>query len=384
MGRGEAGRAAGRLAPWAPPLLLPVLLPLLLPLLLRPAAAAPEPAPAAAQQGGGGGGLLTLARVDLPRGGPSLAGLGLPLLAHFLDAAGSEYALTLAPAGEIAAALAPLGLAAAPLDARPAAEGGAPEYLVAHARPRPAGPLKRRGGARAPGAAAAAVSGLAVVLDDGARAVLRVPPGAGAAAAAALATRLGGAGFAVQPLAAAAPLDLAPRDTPFPPQTPAALLAAAAAAASPGGAAAAARAAGAARVSPAAAAAVRAAAAAVNATGLRLELGRLCGSARAPVGGARTRLARRQTDSGAPLRAATQYVFEQLASAGLEPAFFEWVADYGGGRAGPGGAYSGRNVVADRRGAANASQVVILMAHLDDMPHGWGWGWGWGWGGGWG
>lgn len=66
----------------------------------------------------------------------------------------------------------------------------------------------------------------------------------------------------------------------------------------------------------------------------------------------------RHTTSGPQLDRATRYAWERLRSFGLAPAYHDWQRS----------SYSGRNVVADLPGALRPSEVVLLCAHLDDMP----------------
>lgn len=85
-------------------------------------------------------------------------------------------------------------------------------------------------------------------------------------------------------------------------------------------------------------------------------VGELAGATPVLVEGAPVTLLTRHTLSGAMIRAATQYSFERFAALGLSPSFHAWA--------------SGRNVVADLPGAVRPDEVVVVCAHLDDMPGG--------------
>jgi hypothetical protein len=66
----------------------------------------------------------------------------------------------------------------------------------------------------------------------------------------------------------------------------------------------------------------------------------------------------RYTNSGIPVQKATQYVYEQFQGMGLNTSFQSWTRV----------SYSGRNVVGELRGAALPEEIVLLTAHLDDLP----------------
>jgi len=85
----------------------------------------------------------------------------------------------------------------------------------------------------------------------------------------------------------------------------------------------------------------------------------LSGEREVTVGSAPTTLATRHTYSGTPIAQATQLARERFLSFGLAASFHEW-----GGAAGP------RNVVAERTGSVRPGEVVLVCAHLDDMPVG--------------
>lgn len=66
----------------------------------------------------------------------------------------------------------------------------------------------------------------------------------------------------------------------------------------------------------------------------------------------------RYTNSGTPLQKATQYVFEQLQGMGLNASFQSWTH----------APLAGRNVVGELRGASLPDEIVLLTAHLDNLP----------------
>jgi hypothetical protein len=70
-------------------------------------------------------------------------------------------------------------------------------------------------------------------------------------------------------------------------------------------------------------------------------------------------LASRKTNSGAHIHRATQMAFDHFAGLGMATTFQSWSA----------GGYSGRNVVATQAGTVRPAEIVVIVAHLDDMPH---------------
>ncbi len=74
------------------------------------------------------------------------------------------------------------------------------------------------------------------------------------------------------------------------------------------------------------------------------------------TGGDLYTVATRRTDSGVPVQNATQLVFEHLQSLGLNVRFHAWSR--------------GRNVEGTLPGGARSNEVVMIVAHLDNMPGG--------------
>jgi hypothetical protein len=84
----------------------------------------------------------------------------------------------------------------------------------------------------------------------------------------------------------------------------------------------------------------------------------LSGETPVMVEGSAYTIANRHTRSGTPLAKACQYVFEQLQGAGLKASFQSWTY----------GSYANRNVVGELTGTSRPEEIVLLTAHLDDLP----------------
>jgi len=85
---------------------------------------------------------------------------------------------------------------------------------------------------------------------------------------------------------------------------------------------------------------------------------RLSGETPATIGGAAYTIVSRHTNSGTPIQKATQYVYEQMQSLGLTVSYHNWSAC----------GISNRNVIAEKIGATRPSEIVLITAHLDDLP----------------
>ena len=96
----------------------------------------------------------------------------------------------------------------------------------------------------------------------------------------------------------------------------------------------------------------------VSAGGLRSHTARLSGITTASIGGSPYRISTRHTDSGAPIQKAGQYVLEQLKTFGLRVAYQNWSLQ----------GHSGRNIIGEIRGSRLPNEIVLVTAHLDDMP----------------
>jgi Zn-dependent M28 family amino/carboxypeptidase len=84
----------------------------------------------------------------------------------------------------------------------------------------------------------------------------------------------------------------------------------------------------------------------------------LSGDAPLVVGGQTITLTTRHTKSGLPIQQATQYAYEQLQAAGLSVSYHIWAACRTGGR----------NVIGVITGTVAPGEIVLITAHLDDLP----------------
>ena len=239
---------------------------------------------------------------------PGAPALAVPAYERLVDGAGREYVLALATRKELAAS----GAAYVVLD-----EGGAPEDCVI-AVPRTA-------------RARVAVKSAAGMLYDDGRQVVVLTDTAGADALAAQ-------GCAVVRLSR----------TPLDPRTVVAL--------APG------KAPGLSAV-PAGFAPtqlVAAMIAAIEPVAVSAEVARLSGEQPVAIGGTNYTILTRHTGSGEPLNKATQYVYERFAALGLAPQYHSWTN----------GSWIHRNVIGTQPGSTRSNEVVLVVAHLDNMPSG--------------
>ena len=86
--------------------------------------------------------------------------------------------------------------------------------------------------------------------------------------------------------------------------------------------------------------------------------GQLSGKWPAVVGGVPYTISTRYTNSGQPIQNATQYVYERMQALGLTVSYHNWT----------GGGYSNRNVVGILTGTVRSNEIVLITAHLDDLP----------------
>ncbi len=89
-------------------------------------------------------------------------------------------------------------------------------------------------------------------------------------------------------------------------------------------------------------------------------LRRVSGEEPVAVGGDAYMLATRHTASGTPVQKATQFAYESLQALGLEVRYHNW------SRSG----YVNRNVIGTQPGTVRSNELVLITAHLDDMPGG--------------
>ena len=96
----------------------------------------------------------------------------------------------------------------------------------------------------------------------------------------------------------------------------------------------------------------------VQATEVYTRDGQLSGEWPVTVGGAAYTMDTRNTRSGTPILKATQYVYEHMQALGLTVSYQNW-SEYG---------VSNRNVIGEITGATRPDEIVLITAHLDDMP----------------
>ncbi|MDQ1353711.1 MAG: family peptidase, partial [Acidobacteriota bacterium] len=78
------------------------------------------------------------------------------------------------------------------------------------------------------------------------------------------------------------------------------------------------------------------------------------------IGGSSYTIATRYNNSGIPISKATQYVYEFMQGLGLAVSYHDWSLS----------GYTGRNVIGQITGATQPNEIVLITAHLDDMPSG--------------
>jgi PKD repeat protein len=78
------------------------------------------------------------------------------------------------------------------------------------------------------------------------------------------------------------------------------------------------------------------------------------------IGGSSYTIATRYTNSGTPISKATQYVYEFMQGLGLTVSYHNWSLS----------GYTGRNVIGQITGTTQPTEIVLITAHLDDMPSG--------------
>ena len=93
----------------------------------------------------------------------------------------------------------------------------------------------------------------------------------------------------------------------------------------------------------------------VKTTNLYTFVSRLSGVTRAVTGGEWYQILTRHTSKAIPTQRATEYAFQHLQALGLNVRYHSWSR----------GIYDNRNVVADLPGGSLASEIVLIVAHLD-------------------
>ena len=240
--------------------------------------------------------------------------IGLPIYANLRDAAGNDYALVIASLKQITGT----GLSYQILD-DPASPGA---YYLA---------LERRKGARQ------SAAGLFTILyDDGQRLLVKGGPE--------VADKLSGMGFDIKMVPTKPMIFRIPFDIKMVPTTPdisrtpqvfsAQTLAAI--------------------YDPRVAAMINQ----VQENILYEETGNLSGENAVAIGGSPYTITRRYTASGVPIEKATQYVYERMEALGLTVSYHNWSMYLN----------SSRNVVGAKTGKTRPTEIVLITAHLDDVP----------------
>ncbi|MFH0880210.1 MAG: M28 family metallopeptidase [Lentisphaerota bacterium] len=96
----------------------------------------------------------------------------------------------------------------------------------------------------------------------------------------------------------------------------------------------------------------------VKQTNLYMALSDLTGLQPVVAGGSYTNIRTRFQNSGTPLRRATELAFEKFNALGLQPSYQNWSSS----------GISGRNVIGSLTGASTPSEIIVLCAHIDDVP----------------
>ena len=96
----------------------------------------------------------------------------------------------------------------------------------------------------------------------------------------------------------------------------------------------------------------------VHQADLQADISNISGMNAVTIGGHPYTIATRYTDSGTPIKKATQYVHERMAALGLSVSYQNWSAS----------GYSGRNVIGEKKGKSKPGEVVLLSCHLDSLP----------------
>ena len=100
--------------------------------------------------------------------------------------------------------------------------------------------------------------------------------------------------------------------------------------------------------------------ASIQQTNLYVALSELTGAQPAVAGGSYTNIRSRHQNSGAGVRRATELAYEHFHALGLQPSYQAWSAS----------GMSNRNVIGTLPGTTASSEIVVVCAHIDDMPSG--------------
>ena len=96
----------------------------------------------------------------------------------------------------------------------------------------------------------------------------------------------------------------------------------------------------------------------VQAAEVYTHVGDLSGEWPVTVGGEAYTIDTRNTLSGTPIEKATQYVYERMQASGLTVSYQQWSKS----------AVANRNVIGEIRGTTRPDEIVLVTAHVDDMP----------------
>ncbi len=88
------------------------------------------------------------------------------------------------------------------------------------------------------------------------------------------------------------------------------------------------------------------------------ETGNLSGVNTVIIGGSPFIITTRHTASGDPIQKATEYVYECMETLGYAASYQNWSKN----------TYSNRNIIGAKTGKTRPSEIVLITAHLDDMP----------------
>lgn len=86
----------------------------------------------------------------------------------------------------------------------------------------------------------------------------------------------------------------------------------------------------------------------------------LSGAEPVTVGGSPYTIQTRHTRSGTPIQMATQLAYERFTALGLTTSYQSWTVS----------TTTGRNVIGEKTGSSRPTEIVVICAHLDDMPSG--------------
>ena len=86
--------------------------------------------------------------------------------------------------------------------------------------------------------------------------------------------------------------------------------------------------------------------------------GNLSGEWPLSIGGTDYTITTRYTRSGTPIQKATQYAYEFMQGLGLTVGYHNWTY----------GSTSNRNVIGEQTGTTQPGEIVLITAHLDDVP----------------